>query len=135
MQWSEKSVPGIIFSIILFYQLLLLLYIFNIKITIGVAIWYIAGCFVILFYTNTMKERLRAEGEETEIDAINKSGEPNIYIPSNFMPTVRHFWNLQYGHLFRWLLSIWQLLLSTQEYTFLFWTVLLKKPGRRTQWP
>lgn len=55
-----------------------------------------------------------------------------IRLPSNFMPTLRHFWNRQYGHLFRWLLSIWQLRLSTHEYTFLFCTVRLKNPENKT---
>ena len=49
-------------------------------------------------------------------------------VPSNFIPTPKHFWNLQYGHLFLWLLSIGQLRLSTHEYTFLFCTVRLKNP-------
>ena len=52
-----------------------------------------------------------------------------LMVPSNFIPTVRHFWNLQKGHLFLWLLSMRQVRLSTHEYTFLFCTVRLKNPA------
>lgn len=52
-------------------------------------------------------------------------------IPSNLMPTSRHFWNRQQGHLFRCVLSILHSWFSAQVYLFLFWTVLLKKPWRK----
>lgn len=44
------------------------------------------------------------------------------------MPTRRHFWNLQNGHRFLWVLSILHAWCSAQMYFLLFWTVLLKKP-------
>lgn len=51
-----------------------------------------------------------------------------LHSPSNFMPTSKHFWNRQYGHRFRWVLSMWHCRSATHVYTFLFCTVRLKNP-------
>lgn len=52
-------------------------------------------------------------------------------LPSSFIPTLRHFWNRQYGQRFLWVLSIWQLWFSMHVYLLLFWTVRLKNPCGR----
>lgn len=64
-------------------------------------------------------------------DNVKWRGEMKRTIPSNLMPTSRHFWNRQQGHLFRCVLSILHSWFSAQVYLFLFWTVLLKKPWRK----
>lgn len=48
--------------------------------------------------------------------------------PSSLMPTLRHFWKRQKGHLFLWVLSMPQSWFCVHVYLLLFWTVLLKKP-------
>lgn len=50
------------------------------------------------------------------------------FLPSSFMPTSRHFWNLQNGQRFLCVLSMWHERSATHVYTFLFWTVRLKNP-------
>lgn len=45
-------------------------------------------------------------------------------LPSFTIPTLRHFWNRQYWHLFRRRLSTRQFLLARQTYFAFFWTVL-----------
>lgn len=49
-------------------------------------------------------------------------------LPSSRIPTLRHFWNRQKGHLFLWVLSILHSWFSAHVYLLLFCTVLLKKP-------
>lgn len=52
-------------------------------------------------------------------------------VPSSRMPTLRHFWKRQKGHLFLWVLSILHSWFSAHVYLLLFCTVLLKKPWKK----
>lgn len=53
-------------------------------------------------------------------------------VPSRRIPTLRHFWKRQNGHLFLWVLSILHSWFSAHVYLLLFCTVRLKKPWNET---